>query len=104
MLDRCGGHRACAPRFVDLECSTPRWHRCCPHVAVKEAATCSTRVPKRRTQPARASNIAPHALTASSSDPLPHRAAAAAHAPPTVSDTRRKFIEGYRRPIPAVYK
>lgn len=26
-----------------------------------------------------------------------------AHAPPTVADTKRKFLDGYRRPIPAIY-
>ncbi|GBF98120.1 hypothetical protein Rsub_10867 [Raphidocelis subcapitata] len=27
----------------------------------------------------------------------------AAHAPPTVADTRARFLEGYKRPIPAIY-
>lgn len=31
------------------------------------------------------------------------RARAAAHAPPTVADTKAKFIEGYPRPIPSIY-
>ncbi|KAI8472366.1 MAG: photosystem II biogenesis protein Psp29 [Monoraphidium minutum] len=30
-------------------------------------------------------------------------AVAAAHAPPTVADTRRAFLEGYRKPIPAMF-
>ncbi|KAI8463231.1 MAG: photosystem II biogenesis protein Psp29 [Monoraphidium minutum] len=30
-------------------------------------------------------------------------AVSAAHAPPTVADTKRRFLDGYRRPVPALY-
>jgi hypothetical protein len=35
--------------------------------------------------------------------PAPSCPVPAAHAPPTVADTKKNFLDGYRRPIPAIY-
>jgi hypothetical protein len=44
----------------------------------------------------RTPNATPH-------DNTKKTAKTAAHAPPTVADTKRKFLEAYRRPIPPIY-